>query len=131
VSQQTVDIVRDAMVAWNQQDWDAVLATLDPEVDWRLSGSIPDLATEYHGHEGVRSFWNSWTASWAQLRVEVEEIVDLDERVMMLGHFRAEGRGEIELNQPIAFLFTFRDGLVTHFQSYWNRAEALAVIGRE
>ena len=129
MSQENVEIVRAGMEAWNRRDFDAVLATLAPEVEWGLSGAVPDVADVYHGHDGVRAFWEGWTASWEEIQNEPEEYIDLGDSVLVLVHFRASGRNQIAVDQSVAFLFTMRDGLVVRFQSYWDRATALEAVG--
>jgi ketosteroid isomerase-like protein len=129
VSRENVEIVRAGMEAWNRRDFDAVLETLDPAVEWRLSGAVPDVADVYHGPEGVRAFWTDWTGSWEDIRNEPEDYIELEDGVLVLVDFRASGRSQIVVDQPVAFHFTLRDGLVIRFQSYWDRDEAFEAVG--
>jgi ketosteroid isomerase-like protein len=125
MSQENIHVVRAGIEAWNRRDWDAAMVAFHPEIEWRNSGVVPDVADVYHGHEGVRAFWDSWAGSWEDIRIEPEEFIDLGDRVLVLACFRASGRNQIEVNQPVAHLWTLRDGLILSFRSYWNRAEAL------
>jgi ketosteroid isomerase-like protein len=117
------------MEAWNRRDWDAALADFHPQIEWRNAGVLLDEADVYHGHDEVRSFWESWAGSWDDIRMEPEEFIDLGDRVLALVRFRASGRNQLELDQQVAHLWTLRDGLILRFQSYWDQAEALRATG--
>jgi ketosteroid isomerase-like protein len=129
MSEENVHVVRTGIEAWNRRDWDAAMMAFHPEIEWRNAGVLPDVADVYRGHEGVRVFWDSWAGSWDDIQLEPEEFIDLGDRVLVLARFRASGRNQIEVNRPIAQLWTMRDGLIVSFQSYWDRAEALAAAG--
>jgi ketosteroid isomerase-like protein len=43
----------------------------------------------------------------------------------------ATSRTGVPVEQPLAFGFTMRDGLASHFVSYWDRADAFAAMGVE
>jgi ketosteroid isomerase-like protein len=128
MSRESVEIVRAGLDAWNRRDWDAALAQIDPDVEWHLSGAVPDLPGSYYGHQGVREFWRAWTGAWAQITADVERLIDLGDNVLVLAHFRAGSRDEITVDQPVAFLFTLRGGMVVRFKSYWDREEAFAAV---
>jgi ketosteroid isomerase-like protein len=128
MSQENLDIVRDGLDAWNRRDFEATLGNMDPGIVWRTSGVIPDLDEAYVGYDRLREFWRAWTGSWEHIQIETEELVDLDDKVLVLARFCAGSRDEITVHQPIAFLFTIRDGLVTEFQSYWERDNVYADI---
>jgi ketosteroid isomerase-like protein len=107
---------------WNSGDWDAVLADLEPDIEWHTSGDIPGFDEVYYGHEGVRRFWVGWTEAWASMRVEIEDMVERSRDLFVYARFVAVGREGMEVDQPVAFLFTFGEsGLLSRFQSFWNR----------
>src|SRR5262245_28772561 len=106
MSQENVEVVRAALDAWNRGDWDSVLPFPDPDIEWHNSGAVPDLGAVYHGHEGVRDFWNRWAGSWDEIRLDAEEYVDLTDRVLLLAHRRASGRNRLEVDRAVGFVFT-------------------------
>jgi hypothetical protein len=69
------------------------------------------------------------TIWYSEITVQAEEFTDLTDRVLVFAHWRASGRNQLELDRPIAFVFTLRDTLLLRFQSYWSPDEALEAAG--
>jgi ketosteroid isomerase-like protein len=72
--------------------------------------------------------------AWEDLRTEAEECRELDdERVLVLirvgGRGRASGLEAARMAAGPACLFHIRDGKVTNYIVYWDRARALADLG--
>ena len=53
MSQENVEVVRRIERAFNKGDVDAIVAELDPAVEWEEQ-PIPGIDPVYYGHEGVR-----------------------------------------------------------------------------
>jgi ketosteroid isomerase-like protein len=130
MSRENVEIVRGTYPAFNRRDIPAFLASLDPEVEW-----IPIMAAlegrVYRGHDGVRQWIEDLAADWEHFEVQTEDFVDLGDRVLVLGHWRARGRGSgIELeDQAAAWLSELRDGKIVKMRTYSDRREALDAAG--
>ena len=120
-----VALVQRGIQRWNNRDWAGALEEIDPEIEWRTSGDIPGFEPVYTGHDGVTRFWRSWTETWEQIQIDVEEFVERGDDVFLIGQFKARGRDGVEVDQPVAFQFTTSNaGMLTHFQAYWNRDNA-------
>jgi ketosteroid isomerase-like protein len=118
-------LVRRGIEAWNARDWDASVAEIHPDIEWRTSGVLPGMDDVYHGHDGVLRFWRDWVESWDELQIDIEDIIErAGEEVLAVVRFRAKGRDGLEIDQPVAFLFTGLDGRLVRFQAYWNRDDA-------
>jgi ketosteroid isomerase-like protein len=104
---------------------------LDPDVEWDATNSlIFDISRLYHGRAGVREFWREWLSAWETVRFEYE-LVDAGDRVVALIDQRMRGRStdiEVALGK-YAHVYTFENGLVTHWKMYESQAEALEVAG--
>ena len=101
-------------------DIPAVLAALDPEVDWINAGpSTIAYAGARHGLAQVREFFTTLDASIAVQTFEPRELIAQGDRVVALGHWtgrvKATGR---EYASDWAMAWTVVDGRVTAFQSY-------------
>jgi ketosteroid isomerase-like protein len=129
MSQESVEIVRAAMEAFNRRDggaFDAFLAG-DAEV-------VPVRAvlegTVYRGSGAASQYCAAVDESWENLRWEVEEIQDGDGWVLALGRIRGRGRGTgAAIDVSAGWVARFRDGLVTSFHTYADRADALEAVG--
>jgi ketosteroid isomerase-like protein len=84
------------------------------------------LARHIEGHEGVIRATERWVEPFEWLTIKFEQIVDMGDRLVSIHRFRAKARHTgIELEGPVAYLWTFRHGKVIHFRSYRDPEEAL------
>ncbi|HMD56709.1 MAG TPA: nuclear transport factor 2 family protein [Solirubrobacteraceae bacterium] len=116
--------------------WAAVSATLAPSLapDFEcVARGVPiGEETVYEGLLGLRALWLEWLAPWRTYRTEVEEIVDLGERVVVLVRdFARHEENAHEVEQTAAAVWTVQDGKVIRADFYANRAEAIKAVGLE
>jgi ketosteroid isomerase-like protein len=112
------ELVREAFEHWNRGEWEAALEHVDPDVEWRTATPLLDLPQVSHGHDGVRAFWQSWSSSWTNIRVEPEEFIPAGDELLVLVRWRATSEAGIEVDQPVAFRFLIEDERTTRFISY-------------
>ena len=88
-------------------------------------------AHTYSGLNGLRDGFLDWLAPWASYRTEIERLIDLGERVVLLfpDYARRElGVPEVELMGGT--IFSVRDRRIVRIDFYaGGRAEALASVG--
>jgi uncharacterized protein len=109
-----------------------VLDLFDPEIEWTFAGGaqFPGTDATYHGHDGVRRFWNTFIEPWERINIEIEEIRVTGDRVVALVRFRATGRGSgVELDVPFVHLLTFRGDKVIRFEAFADRDAAFEAAG--
>ena len=116
--------------------WAAVSARLAPALapEFKTSAhGLPDSqVVEGEGVEGLRDGWLQWLAPWESYRAEVEEAIDLGERVVLL--IRDYGRRTSDMHEVAitsAAVWTVHEGKVTRAEFYADRAEALKAVGLE
>ena len=128
MSQENVDVVRATFDAFQRRDLEAFLNCMDPEVEYR--SLILEVEGAYHGHEGMRSWWDSVLAVFPQWNPEIQDARDLGDQV--LSRVRAEGRGTgsgIALERDIWHLAEIRDGRMTSSVFFRTEREALEAVG--
>jgi hypothetical protein len=110
-------------------DWEGAVAPfLEP--DFTLDTVILGQRTRYTGLEGFRQGWLDWLAPWGSYYDELEEAVDLGDRVMLRGHHRGQRRDtNAEVEMFAAAIYTVRDGKIAHVEYYFDQAEALEAAG--
>jgi ketosteroid isomerase-like protein len=136
MSEENVDRFRDATEAFNRVaagDAEAVsdyLRFIDPDV--RFEPQQTALQGPYVGHEGVLK-WLMDLAETYELgsgHVEYTEVRDFGDQVLAIGTLRSKGRASgIQTGVPVAVVARFRDGRLTHFKDYGDKAEALEAAG--
>src|SRR5215218_2221391 len=128
MSQENVEAVRRAVQAWNADDLDAYLAELDPEVEWHpsIEPALEGGETTYRGHDGMRKAWDDYRGgAWERLTIQIQEIRDLGESVLFLGHADLTARTTgLEFSEEVGSLMTFRGGKVLRSQDFLSHAEA-------
>jgi ketosteroid isomerase-like protein len=87
---------------------------------------LPGQPRTDEGPEGLRRNWRDWLEPWVTYRVSVDEVVDLGERVLVLTrHYARRKDMEAEVEMIAAVILTFRDGQVTRWEDYAERAAGL------
>jgi hypothetical protein len=122
----TSESAREDMLGGQAEGW-------DPEIELDAS-EVPvlDIAGVYRGRDVVQRFWREWLGAWETMWFEYE-LVDAGDRVVMLFDPQMRGRST-HMDMPlgkVAWVFTYRDGLVIHQKFYMGQSEALKAVGLE
>jgi len=124
-------MVRRVVELFNRHEIEEVLAMTheDFEMDW--SNSIGPVKGVYRGHDQVLELWGAFTDPWEEFSWEPEEIIELDqERILLVNHFRARGRGSgVEVDAIGVQLWTFEGGKGKSVKLFQTKEEALAEAG--
>jgi ketosteroid isomerase-like protein len=119
--------------ATNRRDFDAVLPRYDPEVEIIPAPELISvgIAASYRGREGFLALWEDWDSAWAgHAQWEPKELIDLGDRLLMLGRIRGTGEASgVAVDTEIALLYTLKDGRVVREQHYMAHAQALEAVG--
>jgi ketosteroid isomerase-like protein len=84
----------------------------------------------YAGVDGLRAFMLDWMAPWVTYRVEMEQVIDLGERVLILNYDCGRHEGSTrEVRGRVAAVWTVRDGKIARLDAYTTRADALKAVG--
>jgi ketosteroid isomerase-like protein len=69
-------------------------------------------------------------SAWTEHNTEAEEIRAVDaDRVLLISVEHFKGRDGIEVEAPLAAIFTLRDGKIVRWQAFWERQKALEAAG--
>ena|SRR5688500_3882469 len=127
---------RRAFEAVNRRDFQLFFLFLDPEVVFRYDESPvggfvpPDLLGEHRGHEGYRRNWELADEAFADLRLELEEVIDYGDQVLTACHYLGHGRTSgITVNEPFFQVISLRRGLVIRQEDFADREKALEAAG--
>ena len=108
-------------------DIDDLLAFFDPEVVIETVDA-PDPET-YHGHDGVRSWFDAAFGPWAAVHINAEDFKESGQWTVALLHtsLRGEASG-VELELSTAAFHQFRGGRIVHDRVYLDRNEGLEAL---
>ena len=118
--------------ALNRDDVEAAFATYHPEVELELPQEFVGLGLDPpdRGREERVSFERRWNAEWGRVQYEFEEIIDLGDRLLVIGRFEASGPSSgAGFDNEFAEIFTVSAGRVIREQAFFNHAEALEAAG--
>ena len=121
------------MDAYQRDDFDSWLATIDPAIEWQalaIDRAAEGAESVYRGHEGMRRLWHFLRVEF-DVEAESQELRDVgDDRVVFLGRFRIRGPSSgIVFESPVGYVFTVRDGKLVGAVDYLSHEEALKAVG--
>ena len=130
MSQENMEIIGAMYEHWARGDFPARF--MDSNIEHsRIGAQTPDMEGEWRGIEALSSVMAEYLRPFSDLRIEAEEIIDLDDdRVLVLSRQTAQGKlSGAPIDHQLGELFTLRSGKVVRYDSYWDRAEALKAAG--
>jgi ketosteroid isomerase-like protein len=144
MSQENVDVVRRqigdvdlARVLRDDEAWAARLAEIAPHFkqDFEFVVVLPAEGAHVtgRGFEEFRVGFLDWIEPWDTYQPNIERIVDLGHRVVVLGRDRGRIRGtdrDIEGPQGLV-LYSFEAGKVARVEYYFDRDAGLRAAGRD
>jgi ketosteroid isomerase-like protein len=129
MSQENVELVRQAIYGANRRalDWIDDLATADYE--WHSSPEFPGGGI-HRGREAVKAHLREYLDMWETYTLEEERVIDAGDQVVQLCQLHATGKGSgVTLDTPIAYVHTLRDGKFARTMAFVRHAEALEAVG--
>jgi ketosteroid isomerase-like protein len=130
MSHEDVDRLRAGLTAFIRSG-ETDVAFLAPDFELHQASSIVDTAGVFHGREALRGSLRELRESFDEIRFEVEEFIEApDGEVVVLVHARGRGRGSgVEIDNHIAWVWTFQNGQAVRLVVYEEQAQALEAVG--
>ena len=130
MSQENVEVVRCAYQAFNDHDLDALLANYTDDVEWRLIGGFADLmGTEFIGRDALRGFFSEWIGNLGG-QAKIESILEANDQVVLIMSMAGEGGASgAPATVRAGQVFSFRDGLISAVDTYYEPSDALEAVG--
>ena len=129
MSQGNVEIVREGFGALACGDFESFFAILDEDVEW----VNPAYAVEPGKRLGIGQFRGALGrvgATFGDVRIEVDQVIDAGNDVVVLGRWAGEGTGSgVPLQNTLATVLTLRGGKVVRYAWFRDEAEALEAVG--
>jgi ketosteroid isomerase-like protein len=126
MSRENVELVRQGFQAFLREDWEQIVGGLDPSVEVIEPPGVVGSRV-YYGREGFVKAMKAWPSQWDDFRAELVKVIDAnDEQVVWLTRHHGRGKGSgIEIEGEIAYVTTFRDGMVVRWEMFWSLTDAL------
>ena len=130
MSEENVEIARQAMEAFNRRDRDAYLLLHDPEFEFRADPEWPESET-VRGREAVWDFGLILTDAWEPDDFEMVEVIDAGDDNLVT-RYRRPVRGKASGIADVLDYWcvtTFRGRTLLRQAWFANRAKALEAAG--
>jgi ketosteroid isomerase-like protein len=127
MSEENVEIMRQANAAFNRGDLEGALANYADDAEMRDLLNAPDQPVVVSGIEAIRSVLNEWVAAFDELRADVEEWIDADDAVIIKAHWWGTGRESgLSIDSRQYDLYELHEGkIVRSVIGYGSRDKAL------
>ena len=130
MASQNVEIVRRGFEAFNERGVEGIL----PLIDYFVVTTPPNLASEpdtYHGHEGVRRYFDSFYEVMEGIRWEAHAYHELGERIAVEFTLHARGKSTgLDFGQPAVQVWELRDGRALGMELFATIEDAREALGQ-
>jgi ketosteroid isomerase-like protein len=130
MAKRNVEVLREALKAYNARDIEGFITCCDPGVELRTAFAAVG-GEVYHGHDGLSTWHRDVEDVWGgAVHVELEAYFDLGERTLAFYVIHGRGRHSgAEVAMPVALAVKWRDGLAVDIKAYAHREDALSDLG--
>jgi ketosteroid isomerase-like protein len=133
MSQQNVETIGAMFATLNEHGVGAATEAfgdlLAPDFVLEEAAELPDPEA-YTGREAFIENMAKLEDSFAELRMDPLEMVDLGEKIIVVVSMSGRGQGSsVPVEMTFAQLWSLRDGKAVSLRDYATRAEALAAVG--
>jgi ketosteroid isomerase-like protein len=126
MSQENVELMRQAFEAFEGGDVTSLAGYLHPDVEWK---AVEDPVPR-RGFDGVLASLAGWFEVWDEVHIDLEELVDVGEHVIAIVNMRGRHAGSrSEVSERFFQVWTVREGKINSFYEYKTRREALEAVG--
>ena len=132
MSQENVEVVRQAYDAYNSEGITGILRYLDPEVEWRNPAESPNAGV-FIGHQGVLEWQRLADEAFERMHFEPERIDELpDGRTLAVVRFRFRARAsDIDADVAFAHLITWSGSIISAVRMFTSETAALDAVRLE
>ncbi len=129
MSRENIAIVRNAIDAWNREDWDVAFEAAAPGFELDMSRAEGPVNGVFD-LEQARTILVEFAQSWESIRIEPGEFIEAGEHLVVVPQtMHVRGREGIEAASRVANVWTICDGAVEQISMYQERKDALEAVG--
>ena len=129
MSQENVEVVREAWRAYTDRGIDAALDYYSEDCVCEDLPELPDRAT-YQGREGLRERNWHFVENWGDFVAEAVEFMDAGDVVVAVIAMHGRGKGSgAPFDLLPYFVYEVRDGSIVRDRAFTSKAEALEAAG--
>jgi ketosteroid isomerase-like protein len=127
MSQENVEVLRMAYTQTSARGIEGFLEFVTADIVWISDARFPGGGM-HKGEENVRR-WLNKLSIYDEISIDVDEIIDLDDRALGITRWRAVAPDAPEVDWLWCHLVSFREGLISEAQSFLDKHSALEAAG--
>jgi ketosteroid isomerase-like protein len=129
MSQENVEIVRQALAAYSNGGPEALADYWDPEIEVGVASELAQAGT-YRGREAVLAWMSEWDEAWERIEYTPEDIVGNGDTVVVTLLYDGIGKGSgLRIDGRWWYLIRLRGRKIVSLGLYADRNEALEAAG--
>ena len=130
MSQENVELAHKVLLALGERDPARLIELSDPAVEWHSFFALGEDGGVYRGHDGARRYMSDITDAWEVGRAEVDDVLEIDDIVVLVGRLRYRGKGSgVESTSPAGWMLKFQNEKLLVFRAFRDPAPALERVG--
>lgn len=129
MTQDRIDVIQRALAATTTRDMEAIERLVSDELEFRSTFAASEGRT-FSGPSAIRDYFAAVDEAFDDVEITLERVIASEgERVLVEARVRGRGRGSgIEVDHLYGQIYTVRDGLIVHIDSYTDPDEAAAAF---
>jgi uncharacterized protein len=129
MTQQNVEVVKQALDAYTRRDVEALRAIAEPNMELDWSASRGWLAGVYRGIDDALGFYAGYFEAFEEIVIEPDRFIEAGDSVVVPNVAHQRGRDGIEVSARSTLVFTVRSRRITRICLYQETEEALKAVG--
>jgi ketosteroid isomerase-like protein len=130
MSQENVEIVREALDAFNRADLAAVMPMLHPDFELKERFEISTSPGPHRGPEAALAWYREGGQQWSSYEVDMIESIPADDLVVVEAVVRATGRvGSVEMTHRFGYLFKLSERRISRLEIFSAPDQAREAAG--
>jgi ketosteroid isomerase-like protein len=123
------EYARGFVEAWNSRELQPYLDDVGPDFEWVVAREHPDAQT-HRGGDAVAGYLGDWISLLPDMRVEIEELVEREDKVLMVLRMSGSGAGSgAGTEVRVATVGTFNNGRPVRTEEFLDTEEARRALG--
>jgi ketosteroid isomerase-like protein len=128
MSQENVELAYRSIDAINRRDLAAYLTLADDDIE--AVSRLAPIEGGYHGHDGIRRWWETLFETWPDFTARVVELRPVGDLTLGTLLLRAHGAGsDIPSDWTVCSVARWRGGKCVWWGNFRTRGEALEAVG--
>jgi ketosteroid isomerase-like protein len=128
MSQENVELTYQVFGAFNRRDLGAFLALMDADVE--AGSRLAAMEGGYHGHDGIRQWWQNLLDAIPDYTLEPVEARELEDLTLTMLRTRGHGAdSDTPVEDTVWIVADWRDKKVVRWRVLSTEAEALEAVG--